>query len=287
VASGSFEPIVQTEGIPSIGNFATDITELAGTESFPFYNGVARIAARASLHAAAGAKSVAIILPENPALDTLKGTMEEVCESFGIEVDRFVPVPIEATDLAQYASQAAESESIMILMDSKAEGLLHELHNAGVTPEEKVITSPYLEQDEVDEFGGGLDGLLISAPTVPLNETSNKGVEQYLAETEAIGVDDHGVEGMVSWRAMHVVAELIKTLPNPTSATLQKAVEGYSFAPPEAAPVDFTKPAFPEIPVFEGFRIFSREYAAWKVEDGQITLAVPGFIDPASPYQLD
>jgi len=287
VASGSFETIVQGAGIPSIGNLATDVTELAAITSFPFYSGLTRIASRASLDHAAGATSTAIIVPDNPAVQALQGTMEETAGRFGIDVDQFVPVPLNATDLAQYASQADESEAIMILDDGTVEGILRELLNLGVTPEDKVISAPALSQEQIDEFGDQLNGLLMASPTVPLTDTSNEGVEQYLAETDAIGVEDHGVEGMIGWRAMHVVADVVKTLPeNPTSADMKKAIEGWSFAPPEAAPVDFTKPAFPDIPLFTEFRVFSREYAAWRVEDGEIKLAVPGFVDPGKDFQL-
>jgi len=223
IASGSFEPIVEGEGIPSIGNGATDITELAATTSFPFYNGLARIASRCAVHAAAGAKEVSIVVPESPAIQAQFPTMKEVCESFHVDVDRFVQVPLEATDLAQYASQAAESESIMILADSKEEGLLHELEAAGVTPENTVITAPTLEEDEVEEAGEKYDGLLMTSPTVPLSETSNKGVAEYLEQTSAAEVTSTGVEGMIAWRAMHVTAELIKKLPHPTSRSLIKA----------------------------------------------------------------
>lgn len=287
VASGSFETIVQSDGIPSIGNLATDVTELAAITSFPFYSGLTRIASRASLDVAAGAKSTAIIVPDNPAVQALQGTMEETANRFGMEIDQFVPVPLNATDLAQYASQADESEAIMILDDGSTEGILRELLNLGVTPEDKVISAPALSQDQIDDFGGQVDGLLMASPTVPLTETDNEGVQQYLAETEAIGVDDHGVEGMIGWRAMHEVADVIKTLPgNPTKADMKKAIEGWSFAPPEAAAVDFTKPAFPDIPLFTEFRVFSRDYAAWIVEDGEIKLAVPGFVDPGSDFEL-
>jgi len=282
LVSDTYEPIVQGEGIPSIGNTATSITELAALTSFPFYNGLARIAARCNIHQVAGASSVAIVVPDNPALQAQLPTMEEVCESFGVEVDGFVKVPLDASDMAQYASQASESESIMILMDSKAEGLLREMGNVGVTPENTVITAPSLSEAEIEEFDGAVDGLLMTDTTVPLNETSNKGVAQYLAEAEAAGVDEVDPEGMVAWRSMHVVADLIETLKEPTAESLTKAVEKYSFAPPEAAPVDFTQPAFPEIEVFEQFRVFSREYSPWIVEDGAITTVVEGFIDPTS-----
>jgi hypothetical protein len=262
------------------------VTELAATTSFPFYSGLTRIAARCATHVAAGAKSVAIVIPEIPALQSLLPTMSSVCQSFGLKVTRFVQIPIEATDLAQYASQAAESESIMILTDSDAAGLLHELLNSGVTPENKVITATTLDQKQVDGFGGQLNGLLMTAPTVPLTDTSNKGVAEYMAQTKAIGDSDLSVDGMVAWRAMHVVAGLIKRLPDPTSKSLMKAIEGYSFAAPEAAPVDFTKPAFPNIPTFTQFRVFSREFAAWIVKNGKIELAVPGFLDPSTHFHL-
>ena len=282
LVSDTYEPIVQGEGIPSIGNTATSITELAALTSFPFYNGLARIAARCNIHQVAGASSVAIIVPDNPALQAQLPTMEEVCESFGVKVNAFVKVPLDASDMAQYASQATESESIMILMDSKAEGLLREMGNLGVTPENTVITAPSLSEAEIEEFDGAVDGLLMTDTTVPLNETSNKGVAQYLAEAEAAGIDEVDPEGMVAWRSMHVVADLIETLKEPTAKSLTKAVEKYSFAPPEAAPVNFTEPAFPEIEVFEQFRVFSREYSPWIVKDGAITTVVEGFIDPTS-----
>jgi len=286
VASVSFEPIVQGAGIPSIGNLSTDPTELAALTSFPFYSGLTRIAARSSLHHAAGAKSVSIVVPDNPVLQTLYDTMEEVCEEFGVEIDQFIPIPANATDMAQYASQAAESESIMILVDQQAEGVLRELLHLGVSPADMVISAPTLSQEEADEFGDEINGLYMTSPTVPLTDTDNEGVAQYMAETEAIGVDDHGVDGMVAWRAMHVVADVIKTLPNPTADSLKEAMDTYAFAPPEAAPVDFAKLAFPDIKVFTEFRVYSREYAAWVIEEGKVELAAPPFLDPGTDFQL-
>jgi ABC-type branched-subunit amino acid transport system substrate-binding protein len=287
LVSNSYEPIVEGEGIPSIGNTATGITELAATTSFPFYNGLARIAAHCNIHAVAGAKELAIILPDSPAIQAQWPVMKEVCESFGVKVSDFIPVPIEASDLAQYASQAAESESIMILMDSKEEGLLRELANIGVTPENTVISAPSLDQGEVEEYGGLAEDLLMTDPTVPLNDTENEGVAQYIEESEAAGIDDLDSEGMVAWRSMHVVADLIKGLKDPTAQSLTKAVEKYKFAPPEAAPVNFTENAFPEIEVFQQFRIFSREYSPWVVKDGEITTPVDGFVDPLSDTKFN
>lgn len=287
IGAGTYEPIVQGAGIPSVANLATDPTELLKETSFPFYNGLARIGAYSAVVRAAGAEGVAVVIPDNPALQAVLPTFRTVARAFGMKIDRFVLVPTDATDLAQYASQASKSDAVMILMDTKAEGLLHELLNAGVTPDNKVITAPALSQDEIDEFGGRVDGLLMAAPTVPLTDTANKGVAQYLAETEAAGVDRRGVDGMTGWRATHVVADLIKRLPRPTPARLTKALTTFSFAPPEAAPVDFTEHAFPEVSNLAPFRIFARKFAVWQVEDGKIRQAVPGFVDPTSTFELN
>jgi len=287
LGAGNYEPIVQGAGIPSVANLATDPTELLKETSFPFYNGLARVGAYSAVIRGAGANAVSVVLPDNPALQAVIPTFRKVAAEFGMKIDRFVLVPTDATDLAQYASQASKSEAIMILMDTKAEGLLRELLNSGITPKNKVITAPALSQDEIEEFGGQLDGLLMAAPTVPLTDTSNKGVAQYLAETEAAGVDRHSVEGMVGWRATHVVADIIKKLPRPTPSRLTKALERFSLAPPEAAPVDFTKHAFPDVPNFRPFRIFSRKFAIWRVDDGHIRQALPGFADPSSKLELE
>lgn len=286
IGAGNYEPIVQGAGIPSVANLATDPTELLKETSFPFYNGLARVGAYSAVIRGAGAKSVAVVLPDNPALQSVLPTFRKVAAQFGMKIDRFVLVPTDATDLAQYASQASESDAVMILMDSKAEGLLHELLNAGITPQNKVITAPALAQHEIDEFGDRIDGLLMAAPTVPLTDTANAGVAQYLAETKAAGVDRHGVEGIVGWRATHVLADLVKQLPSPTPASLTKALQRFSFAPPEAAPVDFTKHAFPDISNFKGFRIFARKFAVWRVDDGKIHQVLPGFVDPSSKLEL-
>ena len=286
VASINFEPIVQDAGIPSVGNFAADPNELLRDTSFPFYNGLTRAASRAALTAAAGAKSVSVVIPDNPTFQAILPTFRKILGEFNVAVKRFVVVPNDATDLAQYASQAADAESIMILVDPQLKGLLHELLNAGITPQNKVITAPAMRQAEVGEFGDQLDGLLMTSPTVPLTDTSNKGVAQYLAETKAAGVDDLGDDGMVAWRSMHVLADVIKGLPSLTASNVTKAMRSYAFAPPEAAPVDFTKPAFPEIELFRAYRIFSRRFAVWKVEGGNVKLGVPGFVDPSKPFEL-
>lgn len=285
-AAGSYEPIVQGAGIPSVANLATDPTELLRLTSFPFYNGLARVGADSAVIRGAGAKSASVLIPDNPALQSVLPTFRKIAEQFGMKIDRFVPVPLDATDLAQYASQASKSEAVMILTDSKAEGLLRELVNAGITPTTKVITAPALSQDEIDEMGGQADGLLMAAPTVPLTDTANKGVAAYLAAVEAAGVDHTSFEGMVAWRTAHVLAGLVKGQSDPTPKSVIKALEKLSFAPPESAPVDFTKHAFPGISNLQAFRIFSREFAVWRVDGGKIHQAIPGFVDPESDLDL-
>jgi len=287
VAAQSYEPIVQGDGIISVGNLSTGPTELAAPTSFPFYSGLTRMASRCATHHALGVKSLAIVIQEVPALETILPTIEEICSKYGVEVERFVTVPSDATDLAQYASQGAESESIMLLADEQAPGLLHELINLGVTPEDTVITTSALSEDEVEEFGEQLNGLYITSPTVPLTETSNEGIAQYLAETEADDVEHLGTEGLVAWRAMHVTADVIKGQKNPTKESMKKAFDELSFAPPEAAPVDFTKPAITGVPVFTEFRVFSKEFAAWVIKGGEIQLAAPPFLDPETEFEIE
>ena len=149
-----------------------------------------------------------------------------------------------------------------------------------------MIIVPILSQDEIDEFDGELDGVYMSSQTMPLTETSNEGIAAYLAESAAAGVTDVGVDGLLAWRALHVVADAIKQLPQPDAASLTNFMATYSFAPPESAPVDLTKPAFPDDPTLGKFRVFSREFTVWQVENGTIGLAVPDFVDPSAEFTL-
>jgi ABC-type branched-subunit amino acid transport system substrate-binding protein len=282
----SYEPIVQEAGIPSVGNLGSDPSELTGATSFPFYPGMTRIAASGSIFRAAGAETVSFVLPDEPGVQAMVPTFQGTIERAGLTVDRFVFVPLDATDLAQYVSQAAEADAVMIFTDTKAEGFLHGLLSAGITPRDKVILAPALSQDEVDELGGQVDGLYMSAQTMPLSETSNEGIAAYLSEAEAAGVTDTDLDGLLAWRALHVVADLVEQLPQPDAASLTEALTTYSFAPPEAAPVDFTEPAFPDDPVLGRFRIFSRSFFVWQVENGEIGLALPHAIDPDTDFEL-
>lgn len=286
ITVGSYEPIVQDAGIPSIGNFAAHPSEFTSPTSFPFYTGLSRIYARAAILRAAGVARVSIVLPDEPAVQALVPTFEATIKAAGIAVDRFVFVPLDATDLAQYASQASDSDAILIFTDTKAEGFLQALLSSGVTPKNKVIVAPVLSQDEIDEFDGLVDGLYMSAQSMPLTETSNEGIAAYLAETDAAGVADVNIDGLIAWRALHVVADAIKQLPRPDAASLTEFMASYSFAPPESAPVDLTKPAFPDDPTLSKFRVFSREFTVWQVQDGEIGLAAPGFVDPAADFEL-
>lgn len=287
VTVGSYEPIVQEAGIPSVGNIASDPSELMQPTSFPFYPGLTRIVASASIVRATGAETVSFVMPDEPGVQALVPTFRGTIEGAGLTVSRFVFVPLDATDLAQYVSQAAEADAVMIFTDTKAGGFLHGLLSAGITPADKPILAPALSQDEIDELGDQVDGLYMSAQTVPLSETSNEGVAAYLAEADAAGVTDLGLDGLSAWRTLHVVADIVKDLPQPDAASLTQALTTYSFQPPEGAPVDFSTPAFPDHPVLGRFRIFSKDFFVWQVEDGEIGLALPDAIDPETDFELE
>jgi hypothetical protein len=149
----------------------------------------------------------------------------------------------------------------------------------------------------IQELGAMADGVYLTTQVMPPSETENEGIQQMLAELEAAGVSRDKAQASSSflttaWSQIHILADVLSTLPLEELATLDSSGLVELFAStgpidlPQYATFDFTTPAYPDIPVLASLRLWSREAMMLRIEDGKYTSVSP-FGDATQPFELD
>lgn len=287
-------PIYSEAGIPVFGNTANSSELLQDPLSYPTFNVTPTVLAMASGAHAAGAENAVFVTIESGSTFFVELANRQM-EDLGLESEGVVLIPATAQDVSVYAGQIVSSGAdaiITALGDDLTENLLKNLQQQGVDVQDTQFWAggAIITQRFVDEYDGDLEGVFTTGPFWVGGDTSNEGIAQMHEELEAAGYDTEGIIDWATnaWHNIHVIADVMRDLDTIDPASLIAAFDSMGLVErPEAAPYDFSQPAFPDHPVMGQMRIFGREHYMARVVDGEIVPLLDHFVDPMEPFELD
>jgi branched-chain amino acid transport system substrate-binding protein len=297
-ATGGFETGTTAANLPGILGAGASVYDLTNPRSFAAISALTLVVGGASASAAAGAKKALMVAIDASITRTFMGTAVDVSRQLGVDLD-VLWVPPETTDWAPVAAQVAERDpqAIGVALPQMVP-LINALDAEGITPATVPIQTAVtlLPPEQIEQLGSKADGIYLVTQAAPPTDTDNPGVKQMLKEFEEAGVDIDPEQGSPSvvgaWANVHIFADLVDDLSPQEIASLDSdaLVELFENAPPvsrpEYAPFDFSKNAYPDIPVLSGLRLFSNQAMVLRVEDGAYKSVTP-FGDATKPFDLE
>jgi hypothetical protein len=297
-STGSFETGTTAANLPGILGAGASVFDLTNPRAFAPISALTLVVGGASASSAAGAKKALMVAIDSAITRTFMGTAVDVARQLGVDMD-VLWVPPETTDWAPVAAQVAERDpqAIGVALPQMVP-LINALDQEGITPDDVPIQTAVtlLPPEQIEQLGPKADGIYLVTQVTPPTDVDNPGIKQMLKEFAAAGVDIDPEQGspsvVTAWSNVHILADLLKTLPKEQIDTLDSnaLVALMENAPPvsrpEYAPFDFSKNAYPDIPALSGLRLFSREAMVLRVEDGKYKSVTP-FGDATKPFKLE
>jgi branched-chain amino acid transport system substrate-binding protein len=297
-SSGGFDTGTTAAGLPGVMTAGGTLFDLTDPRSFSSSSGLTLVVGSAGVAAAAGVKDSLSVVIDTAATRSFVGISQQIAKADGIKLD-VLYVPPDTTDWAPVAAQVSQRKPSSIgLILPQPVPFMNALNAEGLTPKDiPVFTAVTLvSPDVLHQLGSKADGMYLLTQQAPPSDSSNPGIQQMLKELKASGVDAKGDDlspaSTAAWSNVHALVDVLKKLPPDQIASLDQAklVEAMKSAGPidrpEAAPFDFSKPAFPDIDALAGFRIFSRYAMLVRVENGKYVRA-SDFSDATKPFTLD
>jgi hypothetical protein len=122
------------------------------------------------------------------------------------------------------------------------------------------------------QMGGAIDGIYSTGYAWSITDSSNPAIAQYLSELKAANQPsktlDDSIVGVQGWASVHVIADALKGRAVTSKELVARlntpgAVDTTKYAFP---PIDYTKPAIPQIPELAKLRLFSAETSMWQFD---------------------
>jgi branched-chain amino acid transport system substrate-binding protein len=283
VQSGQVLPLLEQEGIPSIGTAIFGPADASSPASFPLGSGVAGMfQALPQLLAQQGAKKISYIIPDLGA--TTAAVLLFVDQGLalsGAEKGETVLVPPDATDLAPYiATGTADGVDgvVAYLIGDAQVTLVQQLRNQGY---DGLIATQggLLTQAMLDSAGSDANGMLVAGLYPPYTDTSVPGIKQFRKEMKAYDPDlDPNDAALNAWTSMLVfqdVAETLATIDRPSLQAAMGTLDGLDtggITPP------FTTTELGTVPLLS--RMFNPTVTFSSIKKGKVKSLQPGFFDP-------
>ena len=293
----SILPILQAAKIPSLNN-ATSSSENSSPDSFPTAYPITTLFGELSLAAGAGAKSVVIVTYDIPSVKFFTQLAAAQAATLGMKVMPAITFAPTETDMASYAGQVIDSKAdayIPIVGAPQELGLAKALRQQGADLSKSPLYISGLNNQTpafVKQLGDS-DGLLSVAWAWSPSATDNPAIAQYLKEMEAAGASTDPssltIQGVTAWASVHVAVDTMKAVGENTGPGLAEGLNGGK-APDTTkyglAPIDFTKPAFPQGPLAK-LRLFSSSSSAWKFDASGVPQPLgDGWFSVLKPFDM-
>lgn len=288
--------IATAAGIPHFGNAGVNTVDGTDPLSYPLGSAMTWVLGEVSAAAGLGKESVALVGPQSPTIQFVSTQVEAQAGRLGMDFAGWIPYEAGLTDFAPVAAQvtASGADAVVVLSsDPEVEATIEALVAEGIDFEQTAVflPGPTVPQYVVDELGDAVEGLYLGDTSWPTNDRSNAGVDAMYEELESTGMDTSKVGSQVlgGWTAVHVLVDVLKTAPDINtidSAALVELLKKFKVDRPEAAPVDWTKPAFSEAPL-NAFRFSTSKALISRVVDGTVTVVTDGFVDVSEPIELN
>jgi len=283
----AYVPPLEEAGIPTVAPFAISFSEFSSEFSYPIIGGApATTAGMGAQLADGGAERINVSF-----LDIAEGAqagvlLQEGLTPRGLEIFSETPVPVETPDLSSVIADATDgSDSVaLVLSEDDAPRWIQQASEQGVD-QTIASTSAAITPDAASTLGASAEGVLVTSNFIPITESDDPGVENFLAEVDEydsdLVIDDGSMNG---WAGVHVIADVLADATGDVSdpATLISALgTATNVETGITPPLDFATP--PE-PIFGGAisRLFNPDVLYAVIEGGEIVLTTdePEFINP-------
>ncbi len=286
-AGDSYVPILEDAGVPTVAPFAISFSEFSSPVSYPIIGGAPSTTAGLGAQLAdVGDEKINVTY-----LDVEQGALAATLVQEGLtprdlEISSETPVPPETGDLSSVIN-AAEAENpdgiALVISETEAPRWIQQASELGVEAT-LAASSAAINPDDAKTLGAAGEGVLVTSNFVPVSQTDNAGVQQFLDEREQYAPDlDIDDSGMNAWGGVHLIADVLADATGDLTqpATLVQALNAahdvdLGIIPPISFDVE------PE-PLFGGAitRLYNRSVVYAEIRDGEI---VPQgeleFIDP-------
>ena len=224
-------PIVSAAGIPSVGNNTNGSWESTNAFSFGTFDPPVVFSGYFTLAASVGAKKAAIFYLDLPPVKFFVDLGTNQAKAVGMSIVDTVPIPVTATDMAQFAARAVSSgaDTIMtVLGPGQIAPLVKSMAQQGIDLKNKVHVVSGLNTitpDFVKQLGTDAAGILSPGTGWTPDDRSNKAVKRYIKELKAAGTSasimgNLTTQGLNGWAALHMIADVLEGAPTKDSATL-------------------------------------------------------------------
>jgi ABC-type branched-subunit amino acid transport system substrate-binding protein len=294
---GIFDNGAEASGLPGVFVQGTSTFELTSPKAYSAMSGLVLALSSISGAKALGAKNYLMVLPDTPAFEFAAAEIGVLAKVVHVKYTSLL-YPADTTDFAPVAAEIAADHPAAIGMAPTAlKPFVSALYGAGITPKKEILCLPSLVIDpqDIQQAGKLLNGFIVVSQQLPPSDTANAGIDLFRQDIQKVGFSPNApnidLNSVLAWsnvmRLEGALAKLSKkAIRSLNSATLVKAIVAHPIASPVAAPYNFGAQQFPQFPTLKPFRLFTRQVAILRLENGQLQTLSNGFVDVTKPPHL-
>jgi branched-chain amino acid transport system substrate-binding protein len=274
-AAAEYEPFLEEAGIPQVAIFPTALEDYTSPMSYPVFGGaLSLVAGMGSQLADGGAETISVVYIDIAAGALSAGLVQTGAEPGGAEVVAEVAVPPGTVEFSPQIATATEDDpdGLAVLLTSRdAPGFLRQLWQSGYEGQVAAAISA-VTPAHLDELGDAAEGLFLTSGFKPPTLTEDETVEQFNDEMDSYAPDASRDDAAQSaWVGVHLVAQLVDGMANPTPAKLRRALDNAETLDLGlVAPFSFDQGLeVPEIAPGLELRIFNTKILYTEVENGE------------------
>ena len=270
--------------VPVIGGQGLSVAELTSPVAFPLASGIPGWVYGATQHLlGSGAKKIVTLTDTNPVGQFFVGLVKGALQSAGVQpVAQISGDPTSDPTLATAAGKVISSGADgVVLIDSPPNipKQIVALKQAGYTGKISTLTA-LMGPPVIKALGSAANGILLTSQLAFTTDTSNSGVQEFLADMKkyqpSVAIDESAED---SWAAVMLFAKVGAGLSDFSSTSVLDAFTNLS------TPIDLgLAPPFAvkgrTSPVAEFPRVFSEEVQNGTVENGEVQPDGKGFVNP-------
>jgi branched-chain amino acid transport system substrate-binding protein len=225
-----YQPFLEEAGIPQVAIFPVAFEDYTSPMSYPVFGGaLSLVAGMGAQLADAGAETISVAYLDIAAGELTASLAETGAAPRGGEVVTEVAVPEGTVEYSPQIATATEDDPeglVILLTTADAPAFLRQLRQAGYDGQVATSTSA-ITSAALDELGEAAEGLLLPSGFKPSTLTDDDTVQQFNDEMDEYAPADATRDDTAqnAWVGVHLVAQMLDGMQNPTPAKLRRALE--------------------------------------------------------------
>jgi ABC-type branched-subunit amino acid transport system substrate-binding protein len=241
----SYLPVLETAGIPAVGEIPTSPAAFTSKVVFPLSSGTtALFAGQGKMLADQGATKVALITTDSAVADQFAPIINLGLKGKNLTVVRTVKVPAGAPDLSSYVAAVTDGNVdgiVAILFGPDAIKFVQAAKAAGVTA--KIAIQTQTPELLIKTLGADAEGLLMVSDAKLTSQSSDPAVKAYLDGMKAINKAPTNWGLFTGWSPVQLFALAARQVATVDSKSIIDALNTMTSVDVGTyPPVDFTKP---------------------------------------------